>query len=182
MSVFIHPSAEVDGKAKLGEGTKVWNQAQIRERAVLGEKCIVGTGAHIGKGVKVGDRVKIENLATLFEGVEIGDDVFIGPHVAFTNDLVPRAFNRDWKVVPTKVEKGASIGTNSTIICGITIGEYSMVGAGSVVTRDVPNHALVYGNPAKQAGFVCRCGHKAEVKSREPLILKCSKCSEEIRV
>ena len=91
----VHPSAEVDNKASLGKGTKVWNQAQVREGAVLGEGCIVGTGAHIGKGVRVGSRVKIENLATLFEGAEVGDDVFIGPHVVFTNDLVPRAFSRE---------------------------------------------------------------------------------------
>lgn len=158
--VYIHPSAHVDPEAKIGEGTRIWHEAQIREGAEIGKNCILGKCVYIGKNVKIGDNVKIENRVSIFQGVHIEDGVFIGPHVVFTNDLRPRAFSSSWKLVETYVRKGASIGANSTIICGIEIGEYSMIGAGSVVTKSVPPHALVYGNPARIRGFVCKCGEK----------------------
>lgn len=159
---YVHPSAEVSDGAKIGDGTKIWHQAQVRENTVVGENVNVGKCAYIDEGVKVGDNVKIQNRVSLYKGVTVEDDVFLGPHVAFTNDFRPRAFTKEFEVVDTAVRKGASVGANSTIICGIEIGEYAMVGAGSVVTKDVEPHLLVYGNPAKPRGVVCRCGQKLE--------------------
>lgn len=168
--VQIHESAEVSPKAMIGEGTRIWNQVQIREGAVIGCDCIIGKDVYIDRGVRVGNRCKIQNGVSVFRGVEIEDDVFLGPHMTFTNDLVPRAFNSDWEVMPTLVKKGASIGANATIVCGVTIGEYAMVGAGAVVTRDVEPYALVVGNPARRIGWVCRCGNRLSSS------LTCPKC------
>jgi len=157
--VHIEESAVVSEKAVIGEGTRIWHFAQVRENASVGRNCNIGKGVYIDFDVKIGDNVKIQNLVSVYHGVIIEDDVFVGPHAVFTNDMYPRAFSGDsWKVYPTVVEKGASIGANATIICGNTIGEYAMVGAGSVVTGDVPPHALVVGNPARIIHAVCRCG------------------------
>lgn len=160
MSIYIHPTAEVSEKAKIGEGTKIWNLAQVREDAVIGENCIISKNVYIDTKAVIGNRVKIQNNVNVYHGVEVEDDVFLGPSMTFTNDFYPRAFNKDWKITPTYVKRGASIGANATIVCGNTIGEYAMVGSGSVVTKDVPAHALVAGNPARQIGWVCECGHK----------------------
>ena len=162
MAVFIHPTAEVAGEAVVGEGTKIWNQAQVREGAVIGEACILSKNVYIDEGVHIGNRVKIQNNVNVYHGVTVEDDVFLGPSMTFTNDLFPRAFSKDWKVHKTIVKKGASIGANATIVCGCTVGAYAMVGAGSVVTKDVPDYALVAGNPARQTGWVCRCGMKLD--------------------
>ncbi len=177
--VFIHPTAHVSPDAEIGEGTRIWHEAQVREGAVIGKNCVLGKSVYVGRNVKIGDNVKLENRVSVFQGVTIEDDVFVGPHVVFTNDLRPRSFNTDWKIVPTLVKRGASIGANSTIICGITIGEYSMIGAGSVVTKDVPPYALVYGNPARIRGFVCKCGEKlAEEDVKDDyVIMKCPSCN-----
>ena len=156
--VYIHATAEVSAQAAIGPGTKIWNQAQVRENAKIGEACIIGKNVYVDEGVYIGNRVKIQNNVNIYHGVTIEDDVFLGPSMTFTNDRFPRAFNQEWTVVPTRVKKGASIGANVTIRCGITIGEYAMAGAGSVVTHDVPAYALVAGNPARQIGWVCRCG------------------------
>ncbi len=182
--IFIHPSAHVSPDADIGEGTKIWHEAQVREGAVIGKNCILGKSVYVGVNVKIGDNVKLENRVSVFQGVTIEDDVFVGPHVVFTNDIRPRSFNSNWKVIPTIVKKGASIGANSTIICGITIGEYAMIGAGSVVTKDVPPHALVYGNPARIHGFVCKCGEKLEENQvkRNYVLMKCPKCSVEYKI
>lgn len=160
--IYIHPTAEISDKAEIGNGTKIWNQAQVREHAVIGENCVISKSVYIDKNVHIGDRVKIQNNVNVYHGVTVEDDVFLGPSMTFTNDLFPRAFNNDWKVIETLVKKGASIGANTTVVCGITIGEYAMIGAGSTVTKDVPDHALVTGNPAKQIGWVCNCGYKLE--------------------
>lgn len=179
--LYIHPSAHVSPDAKIGEGTRIWHDAQVREGAVIGRNCILGKCVYVGKNVTIGNNVKIENRVSIFQGVHIEDDVFIGPHVVFTNDLMPRAFREDWKIIETHVRKGVSIGANSTIICGIEIGEYAMIGAGSVVTKDVPPHALVYGNPARIRGFVCKCGEKLvySEERKKHINMKCPHCGKE---
>ena len=160
--VFIHPTAEVSGKATIGDGTKIWNQAQVREGAIIGEGCIISKNVYVDENVHIGNHVKIQNNVNVYHGVTVEDDVFLGPSMTFTNDMYPRAFNSDWKVTETLVKKGASIGANATIRCGITIGEYATIGAGSTVTKDVPAYALVVGNPARQIGWVCECGYKLD--------------------
>jgi UDP-2-acetamido-3-amino-2,3-dideoxy-glucuronate N-acetyltransferase len=165
----IHPTAEVAGSAQVGERSQVWLHCQIRDRAKVGSDCILGKNVYVDAGVQIGDRVKIQNNVSVFAGVTIEDGVFLGPHVCFTNDLVPRAINpdgtlkgaTDWHVDATVVRTGAAIGANSTVLCGITIGEWAMVGAGSVVTKSVPAYALVYGNPARIMGWVTPAGERA---------------------
>ncbi|GAP39394.1 acyltransferase [Flexilinea flocculi] len=172
---YIDPSAHVSEKAKIGKQTKVWINAQIREDAEIGENCIISKDVYIDHAVKIGNRVKIQNGVSVFNGVTIEDDVFIGPNVAFTNDYYPRAFNQDWEVSETLVKKGASIGANATIVCRHTLGEYCMVGAGSVVTSDVKPYTLVVGNPAREIGKVCRCG------TRVYNHLVCPKCGFDLK-
>ena len=156
--VFIHPTAHVTDGAVIGKGTKIWNNAQIRENTVIGENCIISKDVYIDAGVRIGSGVKIQNGVSVYHGVTIADDVFIGPNVCFTNDLVPRAFNKEWTITETRIERGASIGANATIVCGHNLGEYCMIGAGSVVTKDVLPYTLAVGNPAKQIGDICKCG------------------------
>ena len=158
MPARIHPTAEVSPQAVVGEGTSIWHWAQVREGARVGARCNVGKDVYIDTDVIVGDDCKIQNFATLYRGLTVGNRVFIGPHACFTNDLYPRAVSPDWQVVPTRVEDGASLGANATILCGVTIGRNAMVAAGAVVTKDVPAHALVAGVPAKVVGWVCECG------------------------
>jgi acetyltransferase-like isoleucine patch superfamily enzyme len=166
MPVRIHPTAEVSPGAKLGDGTSVWHWAQVREGACIGRNGNIGKDVYIDTEVVVGDDCKIQNFATLYHGVTVGNRVFIGPHACFTNDPYPRAVNPDWKIVPTKVEDGASIGANATVLCGVTIGRSAMVAAGAVVTKDVPAHALVAGVPAKVVGWVCECGRPLDSRMR----------------
>ena len=158
MGIHVHPTAEISPDASVGDETRIWHWAQVREGARIGRHCIIGKDVYIDVRVLVGDWCKIENFASLYRGLTIGDRVFIGPHACFTNDRYPRAQSPGWEVVLTKVEDGASIGANATILCGITIGRNAMVAAGAVVTRDVPAHALVAGVPAKIIGWVCECG------------------------
>lgn len=154
----IHPSAIVSASASIGSGTAVWEWSKVREGATIGTDCVIGQGVYIDHDVRIGDRCKIQNAVSIYHGVSIGDEVFVGPHATFTNDLVPRASNPDWMVVPTIVGDGASIGANATIVCGITLGAWCMVGAGSVVVDDVPEGALVVGNPAVVIDYVDRDG------------------------
>lgn len=174
MATFIHATADVSPQADIGENTKIWNLAQVREGAKIGSNCILSKNVYIDTGVTIGNNVKVQNNVNVYNGVTVEDDVFLGPSMTFTNDMFPRATNANWAITETLVEKGASIGANATIVCGVTIGAYSMVGAGSVVTKDVPPHALVVGNPAKKIGNVCRCG----VRVAEPL-QACETCGEE---
>jgi acetyltransferase-like isoleucine patch superfamily enzyme len=164
-TAYVHPTAEVSPEARIGAKTAIWRFACIREHASIGAECTIGQGVYIDPHVHVGSRVKVQTNSSLFEGVEIEDGVFIGPHTCFTNDLYPRAITldgapkgaSDWQVTPTRVCYGASIGAGSVIRCGVTIGEYALVASGSVVTRDVPRFTLVMGVPAQPRGYVCRC-------------------------
>ncbi len=193
VSVRIHPTADVSAEAQIGEGTSVWHQAQIREGARIGQRCVIGKGVYIDFGVHIGDNVKIQNYVSVYHGVTVQDGVFIGPHVCFTNDKRPRAVNpdgslkgsSDWVISETLVKEGASIGANSVIVCGVTIGRWAMVGSGSVVTRDVPDYGLVWGNPARLRGFVCPCGEPLEEAAKhgaDSVRMRCPKCGTEIDV
>jgi len=185
---YIHPTAEVSSTAQIGPGTRIWGQVHVREYAQIGETCNIGKGVYIDTHVHIGSNVKIQNHVSLFEGVTLEDGVFVGPHVCFTNDLLPRAITPDgklkiaddWVITPTLVKYGASIGAGSIVICGITIGEFALVGAGSVVTRDVPPHTLVFGNPAHQHGYVCRCARKIpDVFEQNGLLIgRCDTCGK----
>ncbi|MGE4552565.1 MAG: acyltransferase [Desulfovibrionaceae bacterium] len=158
--VFIHNTAWVDERASIGPGTKIWMNAQVREDAVIGRNCIISKDVYVDQYAEIGDDCKVQNGANIYFGVKIENEVFIGPHVVFTNDRIPRAFNKDWVASPTLVKHGASIGANVTVRCGIVIGEYAMVGAGSVVTKDVEPYSLVIGNPAVHVSYVDRDGRR----------------------
>jgi len=155
---MIHKSAYVED-AKIGEGTNIWHFVHVRNGAEIGKNCNIGKGVYIDSDVIIGDNCKIQNFATIYKGVTIGNNVLIGPHVCFTNDMYPRAFIwNEEKIVKTNVLDGASIGANATIIAGITIGKYAMIGAGSVVTKDVADFSLVLGNPARVVGKIDKEG------------------------
>lgn len=158
--LFIHPSAVIQSTKKIGSNTKIWINVQIRENVSIGKKCIISKDVYIDKNVKIGNNCKIQNGVSIYDGVNIKDDVFVGPHVCFTNDKIPRAFNKNWKISKTKICKGSSIGANSTIVCGITVGEYSMIAAGSVVTKNVKKFTLVAGNPAIEIGRINKKGQR----------------------
>jgi len=190
MPVRIHPTAEVSEKAIIGEGSMIWHHSQVREGALIGKNCILGKGVYIDIGVSIGDNVKIQNYVSVFHGVTVEDGVFIGPHVCFTNDLRPRAINPDgtlkggddWGLAMTVIRRGASLGANATIRCGVVIGEWAMVGSGSVVTRDVPSYGMVLGNPARLMGYVCPCGEQLNEDELLPtgMLMLCTKCGTEL--
>ena len=157
---FIHATAVIDDGAIIGDNTRVWHFCHIMPTAVIGSNCIIGQNVFVDNNVKVGNGVKIQNNVSLYNGVVLQNDVFVGPSVVFTNVINPRSFiERKHEFKQTMVEQGASIGANATLICGITVGEYAMVGAGAVVAKDVPAYAVVMGNPAKQTGWVDREGN-----------------------
>jgi len=181
---MIHKSAYVED-AEIGEGTNIWHFVHVRKGAKIGKNCNIGKGVYIDVNVVIGDNCKLQNFATLYDGVTLGNDVFIGPHVCFTNDVLPRtAVWTDDRLVKTLVKDGSSLGANATIIAGVTIGKYAMVGAGSVVTKNVPDHGLVFGNPSQLKGFVCTCGRKLDEKSKSEhkIVLQCPKCGKEIDI
>jgi acetyltransferase-like isoleucine patch superfamily enzyme len=192
---YSHPTADVSPEATIGTGTKIWHHCQIRERVVIGQNCILSKGVYIDFGVKLGNNVKVQNGISIYHGVTLEDGVFCGPHCVFTNDKLPRAINPDgslkggddWELAQTLVKRGASIGAHATIVCGVTIGQWAMVGSGAVVTRDVPPHGLVYGNPARLRGFVCACGHKLTLAettlSQNGLVsMQCDKCHKPTQI
>jgi UDP-2-acetamido-3-amino-2,3-dideoxy-glucuronate N-acetyltransferase len=168
----IHPTADVSSEAIIGDGTRVWANVQIRERAKIGQNCIIGRNCYIEFDVTVGNNVKIQNNSSLYVGLTVEDGVFIGPHVIFTNDKLPRAINpdgslksaADWHVGTTLVRYGAAIGAGAIIVTGVTIGRWAMIGSGSVVTKDVPDYALVVGNPGRVIGYVSASGIRCKTQ------------------
>ena len=155
----VDPTAIVDPPCEIGDGTKIWHFSHVMSNCVIGRKCNLGQNVHVASGVRIGDNVKIQNNVSLYGGVELEDDVFCGPSMVFTNVITPRSHvNRRSEYQKTLVRRGASLGANSTIVCGVTVGQFAFVGAGAVVTKDVPDHALVVGVPARQIGWSCQCG------------------------
>ena len=176
---FVHESSYIDEDVKIGEETKIWHFCHILRGTKIGKNCIIGQNCMIGPDVTIGDRCKIQNNVSVYKGVTLEDEVFVGPSAVFTNVINPRAFiERKHEFKPTLVKRGATIGANATIICGNTIGEYAMVAAGAVVTKDVPPHALVMGVPAKQVGWVCVCGVRLEKKNGAFVCPECRKSYE----
>ena len=162
---LIHPTAVIDEGCTIGEGTRIWHFSHVMQGARVGKSCNIGQNVVISPGAIVGDRVKIQNNVSVYTGVTVEDDAFLGPSCVFTNVINPRSFiSRKDEFRPTIVRRGASIGANATIVCGNEIGEYAMIGAGAVVTKDVPPYSLWVGNPARQAGWVSRAGHKLDFK------------------
>lgn len=158
---FVHESSYVDEEVQIGRGTKIWHFCHVQRGARIGERCSLGQNVNVASGVRIGDGVRIQNNVSVYEGVELENDVFCGPSCVFTNVILPRAaFPVGGHYVRTLVRQGASLGANSTVVCGHTVGQYAMVGAGSVVAADVRDHALVVGCPARQIGWVCKCGVK----------------------
>ena len=179
----VHPTAEVHPSARIGEGASVWHHAQVREGAVVGEGCILGKGAYIGEHVSLGANCKVQNYSCVYPGATLEDGVFVGPEVVFTNDKYPRAINpdgtlkteTDWEIGKTLVRFGAAIGSRAVIVTGITIGRWALVAAGAVVTKDVPDHGLVAGTPAKLVGWACTCARPLSES------LECTHCGARYR-
>jgi UDP-2-acetamido-3-amino-2,3-dideoxy-glucuronate N-acetyltransferase len=182
LTYFAHPSAIVDAGAEIGEGTKIWHFCHVMPGARIGQRCSFGQNVVIMPGVVIGNNVKLQTNIMVCTGVFLEDDVFVGPSVVFTNVTTPRSHvpRRD-AYVETRVGKGASLGGNATLVCGHSIGRYALVGAGAVVTRDVPNYALVVGNPARVTGWVCQCGVKLAGARPAQSRLTCTACGDTYR-
>jgi UDP-2-acetamido-3-amino-2,3-dideoxy-glucuronate N-acetyltransferase len=179
----IHPTAEVESGAHVGPGTRIWHHCHVRKGASIGSECILGYGVYVDAGVTIGSRVKLQNRVSVYRGVTLEDGVFAGPHAVFTNDKNPRAVlpdgavatDADWTVSPILIRQGASIGAGAVVLPGVTVGRWAMIGAGAVVTRDVPDHGLVVGNPAGIMGYVCRCGTRLDAQAEG---WHCPRCDE----
>jgi UDP-2-acetamido-3-amino-2,3-dideoxy-glucuronate N-acetyltransferase len=175
---YVHPTADVPEGADVGEGTRIWHFVQVREGAVIGKRCILGKGVYVDKDVRIGDHCKLQNGVFVFHGFNLEDGVFLGPGAMLLNDKHPRAINpdgspkdeADWEASEGLVEHGAAIGGGAVVLPGVRIGRWAMVGSGAVVTRDVPERAIVAGNPARLRGFACDCGHVLDGKG------KCAHC------
>lgn len=180
--IFVHESSYVDEGAKIGKGTKIWHFSHVMSKAIIGERCNLGQNVFVANGVKIGDNCKIQNNVSLYEGVILEDNVFCGPSMVFTNVKTPRsAFPRNTSddYLVTRLRQGASIGANATIVCGGTIGKSAMVAAGAVVTKDIPDYALVSGVPAQIIGWVCDCGTRLSFLNHHAT---CSDCGRKYRM
>src|SRR5258707_6724774 len=174
---FVHPSSFVDEGAVIGAGTKIWHFSHILPGAVIGERCNLGQNVVVMAGTRIGNNVKIQNNVSVYEGVELEDDVFCGPSCVFTNVINPRSHvSRKHEYNRTLVRRGSTIGANATIVCGVTLGEYSFVGAGAVVTTDVPSYGLMVGVPARRIGWMCRCGERLTVTGGRAVCAVCAAC------
>lgn len=172
---YCHPSSIIDDGAFIGDGTKIWHFSHILKGTEIGKDCVIGQNVMIGPGVRVGNHCKIQNNVSIYKGATLEDEVFCGPSCVFTNVYTPRAFiERKNEFLPILVKRGATIGANATIICGVTIGKYAFIGAGAVVKKDVPDHALLVGVPARQIGWACKCG--AALKQTDTGVLACESC------
>ena len=180
--IKIHPTADVSEKSKIGEGTLIWHQAQVREGTNIGKNCIIGKGVYIDKNVNIGNNCKFQNYSCVFHGVRVDDGVFVGPGTLILNDKYPRAItiegklksDTDWEEKKTLIKEGASLGAGSVVLPGIIVGRFALVGAGSVISKDVLDFALVYGIPNKQYGWVCKCGERLRINKKK--IIRCLKC------
>jgi acetyltransferase-like isoleucine patch superfamily enzyme len=179
----IHPTAEIERGAVIGANTRIWHYSQVRAGAVIGSNCNLGHSVYIDTDAVIGDNVKLQNRVSIYRGVTLEDGVFVGPHVSFTNDKHPRSISRDgvviqeedWAAEKTLVRYGASIGAGTIVLSGLTIGRWAMVGAGSLVREDVPDHGLVVGVPARLIGYACRCGHRLRHESGS---WRCNSCGD----
>lgn len=190
MDLYIHPTAEVSPQATVGAGTRIWHQAQIRQGARIGDECIVGKGVYIDFDVVIGHRCKLQNGVYVYHGATLEDGVFLGPGVMLLNDKNPRAVNpdgtlktdADWQVSPVRVGRGAGVGGGVVVLPGVSIGKWAIIGAGAVVTRNIPDFGLAYGNPARLVGFVCACGRRFDdtEATGEVIKLRCANCGSEI--
>lgn len=178
---FVHESSYVDEPCEIGEGTKIWHFSHVMKNSTVGKRCNIGQNVVISPDVRIGDNVKIQNNVSVYTGVELEDDVFCGPSMVFTNVVNPRSHvSRKDEYRKTLVKRGASIGANATVVCGYTIGRYAFIGAGAVVTKDIPDYALVVGNPGRVAGWMCQCGIKLDLsrhaeKSEQTMCDACGK-------
>ena len=174
MNYFAHSTAIVDPGAQIGSGTKIWHWVHVSSGAQIGERCVLGQNVYVGNRVVIGRNVKIQNNVSVYDDVTLEDDVFCGPSMVFTNVSTPRSHvSRKSEFERTLVRRGASIGANATVVCGHEIGEYAFIGAGAVVTRDVPAYALMIGTPAKRLGWMCQCGVRLPARAG---VVKCSRC------
>ena len=176
---FVHPTSVVDEPVEIGEGTKIWHFSHVMSGAKIGRNCIIGQNVFIGSGAILGNNIKVQNNVSIYDAVVLEDDVFCGPSMVFTNVFNPRSFiSRKKEFRKTLVGRGVTVGANATIVCGNKIGQYAFIGAGSVVTRDVPDYALVYGNPGRSKGWVCQCGEEIVFRSKRA---KCRACGKQYR-
>jgi UDP-2-acetamido-3-amino-2,3-dideoxy-glucuronate N-acetyltransferase len=176
---FVHQSSYVDQGAVVGAGTKIWHFCHVMAGAVIGERCNLGQNVVVMPGTRLGNNVKVQNNVSIYQGVTLEDDVFCGPSCVFTNVSNPRSHvSRKHDYRSTKVKRGASIGANATIVCGITVGEYAFIGAGAVVTSDVPAYALMIGVPARRVGWMCQCGERLQLRDRAA---RCCSCEASYR-